>query len=256
MAYSVRPAGSGRPLIFDRIGNRTADSRVAVPRSVPLVNLHLINDVPDGLTRRARSFVSAHGVKVDVQPVAEHRQWWLDREIPAAVIDRMAAYQERWGGLLLPPASRYDGGPKYFDPDSPEGSPSEGWWFEAGVQRTAVPYSFMIGPAGEFGIHAERCTPLHATVEGWVESVALTYHASMWAKHITKATGDDVDRIALDAYEPVREVRGLADTWWRGRDSLVAIHSGEAECLSFPRARTALIYSGLDEWGLRGGVGS
>ncbi|WP_433184851.1 hypothetical protein [Actinoallomurus sp. CA-150999] len=218
------------------------------------MNLDLINDVPEGLTLRARSFVSAHGIKVDVRPVEDHRQWWLEREIPAAVIDRMAAYQERWGGLLLPPASKYDGGPKYFNPDVPEGSSSEGWWFEAGLQRTAVPYAFMIGPSGEFGIHGDRWTPLHATVEGWVESLALARHASMWAKQITKVTGDDVDGVVLDAYEPVREVMGLADTWWRGTDSLVAIYSGEAECLSFPRARTAFIYSGLDEWGLRGGV--
>lgn len=214
----------------------------------------MVNGGPDGLSRRARYFVGVHGVKVGVRPVAEHRQWWLDREVPAAVIDRMAAFQERWGGLCLPPAPVYEGGPKYFHPDVPEGSPAEGWCFEAGDQRTAVPYAFMIGPGDEFGIQAERWTPLHATVEGWIESLALAHHASMWARQITRVTGDDVDGIALDGYEPVHEVRGLADTWWRGRDSLVAIYSGEAECLSFPRGRRALVYSGLDEWGLRGGV--
>jgi hypothetical protein len=219
-----------------------------------LVNLNLFNDVPDGLTKRARSFVCANGVKVDVQSIEEQRQWWLGRDIPAAVIDRMAAYQERRGGLVLPPAPDYDGGPRYLEADSPEGSSVEGWWFEAGVQRTAVPYAFMIGPSGEFGIHAGQWAPLHATVEGWVESVALADHASTWAKRIVKVNGDDVDGIVLDGYEPVREVMGLADTWWRGADSLVAIYSGEAEALSLPRGRTALIYSGLDEWGLRGGV--
>ncbi|WP_460068067.1 hypothetical protein [Streptomyces sp. YKOK-I1] len=213
-------------------------------------------DVPDGLTRRARSFVSAHGVKIDTKSIEEHRQWWLERDIPAAVIDRMSAYQRRWGGLALPPAPQYGGGPRYFHPDAPEGSPSEGWSFEAGDQRTAVPYSFTIGPNGEFGIHSDRWTPLHATVEGWVESVALAHHASLWAKQITRVTGNDVDGIALDTYEPVREVEGMADGWWRGTDSLVAVYSGEAECLSFPAARTVLIYSGLDEWGLRGGVSS
>jgi hypothetical protein len=76
------------------------------------VNLHLINDVPDGLTRRAQNFVGVHGIKVNIRPVEQHRQWWLEREIPASVVDRMAAFQERWGGLLLPPASQYDGGPK------------------------------------------------------------------------------------------------------------------------------------------------
>ncbi|MEU1517216.1 hypothetical protein ABZ490_34550 [Streptomyces sp. NPDC005811] len=215
---------------------------------------HPSSKVPDGLTRRARSFVTEHGVKIDTKSIEEHRDWWLERNIPTAVIDRMAAYQQRWGGLVLPPAPKYDGGPKYFHPDAPEGSPAEGWSFEAGDQRTAVPYSFMIGPNGEFGIHSHQWTPLHATVEGWVESLALAYHASMWAKQITKVTGNDVDSIPLGAYEPVREVKGLADTWWRGADSLVAVYSGEADSLSFPAARTALIYSGLDEWGLRGEV--
>ncbi|MFH9861934.1 hypothetical protein [Streptomyces sp. NPDC017202] len=216
------------------------------------MNLHLSDDLPDGLTRTARSFVGLHGIKVGTRPIEDHRRWWLERDVPAAVIDRMVAFQQRWGGLVLPPGPQYDGGPKYFHPDAPEGSPSGGWSFEAGDQRSAVPYSFMIGPADEFGIHSHRWTPLHATVEGWVESLALTHRASLCAKQITKVTGDDVDGIALDGYEPVREVKGLADTWWRGTDSLVAVYSGEADCLSFPAARTALIYSGLDEWGLGG----
>jgi hypothetical protein len=190
--------------------------------------------------------VGVHGVTVDVRPVEDHRQWWLDRDIPAAVIDRMAAYQRRWGGLLLPPASQYDGGPKYLDPDSPEAD-SAGWWFEAGMQRTAVPYSFMISPSGEFGIHADTWAPLHANVDGWVESLALAHHASMRAKQVTKFVGDDVDGIELDGYEPVREVMGLADTWWRGPDSLVALYTGEATALDFPRGRIALVYFGLAE---------
>jgi hypothetical protein len=108
----------------------------------------------------------------------------------------------------------------------------------------------MIGPHGEFGVHSDRWTPLHATVEGWVESVALAHHASTWAKTITKVTGQDVDSLQLDAYEAVAEVAGLADTWWRGIDSLVAVYTGEAECMGATRCRTAYIYSGLDAWGL------
>ena len=80
-----------------RAGNGTASS-------VPRVKLNLVNNVPDGLTRRARTFVGVHGVRADVRPVAEHRQWWLDRGVPSAAIDRMTAFEERWGGLLLPPA--------------------------------------------------------------------------------------------------------------------------------------------------------
>ncbi|MFF8613050.1 hypothetical protein [Streptomyces sp. NPDC015350] len=63
--------------------------------SVPRMNPHLVDDVPDGLTRRARSFVAAHGVKADVRPVEGHRQWWFERDIPAVVIDRTSAYQGR-----------------------------------------------------------------------------------------------------------------------------------------------------------------
>jgi hypothetical protein len=215
------------------------------------VNLYLV-DAPEGLTRRARFFVRAHGLRVDSLRVDQHRDRWLELGIPAVEVDRVAAYGARWGGLALPPAPQYDGGPRILCPDTPEGSPTEGWWFEAGMQRTAVPYSFMIGPNGEFGIHSDRWVPLHSTVEGWVESVALAHHASMWAKKITKVTGDDVDALQLEAYNAVPEVAGLADTWWRGRDSLVAIYKGEAECLSAPRCQTAFTYSGLDDWGRHG----
>jgi hypothetical protein len=172
------------------------------------------------------------------------------------------AFQRRWGGLVLPPASDHDGGPRYVEVDTPEGSPSEtadggtvqGWWFEAGPQRTAVPYAFMIGPAGEFGIHVQRWVSLHATIEGWIEALALVHHAAMWAKQITKITGKTMDTFERGGFEPVPEVQGLADTWWRGGDSLVAVYSGESVCMGAPAFPTAWIYSGLNEWGLHGGV--
>ncbi|GAA4238674.1 hypothetical protein GCM10022254_55580 [Actinomadura meridiana] len=211
------------------------------------------NDLPNTLTRRAQYFVGVHGFKVEVRSVEENRQGWLEGGVPAAVINRMATFQQRWGGLRLPPAPQYDGGPRYFDAGTPE-SDSAGWCFEAGTQRTALPYSFMIGPSGEFGVYADTWAPLHATVEGWVESLALTHHALMYAKQITRLTDHEVEDIDLDGFEQVREVMGLADTWWRGPDSLVALYTGEAATLNFPRGRLALIYSGLDDWGLRGGV--
>ncbi len=199
------------------------------------------DDVPDGLTPRARRFVGVHGVEVGIRPVEDR---WLEHGIPTTVIDRMVTYQQRWRGLLLPPATQYDGGPVRLDPDAPESGP-DGWWFDAGPQRVSVPYSFVIGPSGEFGLRADRWTPLHATVEGWVESLALAHEAFTWARQITRYVGDEVDGIDLNGYEPVVEVHGLADTWWRGADSLVALYTGEAECLDFPEGRTALIYSGL-----------
>jgi hypothetical protein len=209
-------------------------------------------DVPQGLTRRARSFVQVHGLRVDSLKVDQYRDGWLALGIPAREVDRVAEYSARWGGVVLPPAPHYDGGPRILCPDTPEGSPAEGWWFEAGMQRTAVPYSFMIGPGGEFGVHGDRWVPLHATFEGWVESVALAYHAAMYAKEIVKVVADEVEAVRLEGHEPVQEVAGLADTWWRGPDSLVAVYRGEAECMSAPVCRTAFVYTGLDRWGLHG----
>jgi hypothetical protein len=57
---------------------------------------------------------------------------------------------------------------------------------------------------------------------------------------------------AVDGFEPVAEVRGLADTWWRGPDSLVAVYTGCFTCFGPGYPREARIYSGLDDWGLHG----
>ncbi|MDT0422474.1 hypothetical protein [Streptomyces evansiae] len=214
-----------------------------------------IKSAPGGLTSRARYFVETQGIRLDVRPAEDNCEWWREHGVPTEVIDRMAAYQDTWGGVALPPAPEYDGGPRYFDADSPEADET-GWWFEAGTQRTAVPYSFLIGPDGAFGIQVEahRWAPLHASVEGWVEAVALAHHASAHATRITRFAGDEVEGVELGDCEPVREVQGLADTWWRGPDRLVAVHRGEADALDFPRGRVVRVYSGLDDWGLYGGV--
>ncbi|NUW44122.1 hypothetical protein [Nonomuraea rhodomycinica] len=203
-------------------------------------------DAPEELTRRARFFVSAHALRFTSCDVDQSRKRWLGLGIPATEIDRVTAYARRWGGLALPPAPRYDGGPRILNPDIPERTPAEGWLFEAGEPRTAVAYSFMIGPQGEFGLYGYRWAPLHSSVEGWVESLALAYHASTHAKSITKVTGQDVDALPLAGYETVPEVAGLADNWWRGSDSLVAVYRGEAECMSAPHCRVAYVYSGLE----------
>ncbi|MEV7788666.1 hypothetical protein AB0O72_25275 [Streptomyces sp. NPDC088106] len=67
-----------------------------------------------------------------------------------------------------------------------------------------------------------------------MEALALAHHASTWARQITKITGDDLDALALDTFESVREVDGIADRWWRGPDLLLVVYTGEAECLSAP----------------------
>ncbi|WP_406207347.1 hypothetical protein OH807_34615 [Kitasatospora sp. NBC_01560] len=211
------------------------------------------DDGPGELSRRADRFVRVHGFRAASPGFARHRRHWQERGVPDAEIERAGAFDDRWGGLVLPPAPVYEGGPRMFGPDMLEEAPSGGWWFEAGDQRTSVAFSFQVGPGGEFGIFGHHWVPLHASVEGWVESVAPARHAALRAQQITKVTGPDVAALDLGRHEPVPEVAGLADQWWRGPDSLIAVHTGEAEAFARPGYVSAVVYSGLDDWGLRGG---
>ncbi|MBT2505864.1 hypothetical protein J7I98_08095 [Streptomyces sp. ISL-98] len=207
---------------------------------------------PVGLSRRAQRFVEVDGIRVPRQGIRHHRDAWIGHGIPAAEIDRAADFQDRWGGIALPPAPFYEGGPRILDADCPEGSATEGWCFPAGSGRVSMAYGFMIGPDGAFGIDAYRWTPLHASTDGWVESLALAAHVGRWARAITKITGKAVESLDLGGYEPVPEVQGLTDTWWRGKDSMIALYRGEAVGLDAPQCLEAHVYGGLDEWGLRG----
>ena len=133
-------------------------------------------------------------------------------------------------------------------PDGPaRADPDGGWRFEAGDQRASVPYGFRIGSNDEFGIHGNNWAPLHASVEGWFESVALEYTARRWAPNIKTIEGTAVDDINLTGMDPVPEVAGLADTWWRGEDAVIAIYRGEALALGFPAAQRATIYADIPE---------
>jgi hypothetical protein len=208
---------------------------------------------PAGLSRRARRFVEVHGIHVPRQDIRRHRDAWIEREMPAAEIDRASAFQDRWGGLVLPPAPFYEGGPRILDAGCPAGSAAEGWSFPAGSCRVSMAYGFMIGPEGAFGIDAYRWTPLHASTDGWVESLALATHAARWAKTVTRIKGKAVESLDLRSYELVPEVQGVTDTWWRGKDSLIALYRGEAVGLDAPRCLEAHVFEGLDEWGLSGG---
>ncbi|MFE9328143.1 hypothetical protein ACIHDR_43065 [Nocardia sp. NPDC052278] len=217
------------------------------------MDLQPVVDSSERLTRRSEYFIAKHCVRCECPPLEEYRDRWLEIGIPATQVDRVIEFQRRWGGLVLPPSLDYEGGPKMLQADMPGEALERGGWFEAGVERASMAYAFMIGPAGEFGIDGDRWVPLHASIEGWIESLALAHHASYYAQQISTIRGDAVDGLALSTLEPVTEVRGLADTWRRGTDSLIAIYTGEAECYDAPRLRVARIYTGLDKWGLSGG---
>jgi hypothetical protein len=190
---------------------------------------------PVGLSRRAQKFVEVHGIRLRRQDIRRYRDAWIGHGIPAAEIDRAAAFQDRWGGLALPPAPFYEGGPRILDADCPEGFAAGGWSFPAGDCRVSVAYGFVIGPDGAFGIGAYRWTPLHASTVGWVESLALAAHARRWAKTVTRIRGKAAEALDLGGYEPVLEVQGVTDAWWRGKDSLIALCRGEAVGLDAPR---------------------
>ncbi|WP_185909344.1 hypothetical protein [Streptomyces sp. WAC01280] len=204
------------------------------------------------MSRRAQRFVEVEGLRVRRRDIRRHRDVWIAYGIPAGEIDRATAFQDRWGGLALPPAPFYEGGPRTLDADCPERE-SDSWSFPAGDCRVSMAYGFMVGPDGAFGIDAYRWTPLHASTEGWVESLALAAHARRWAKTVTKIKGKAVEALDLGGFEPVPEVQGVTDTWWRGEDSLIAVYRGEAVGLNAPQCLEAHVYGGLDEWGLHGG---
>jgi hypothetical protein len=156
----------------------------------------------------------------------EIRAHWLSHGIPAAVVDRMAAFEVLWGGLLLPPAPHYEGGPKTF--------------------RSNVP--FFIGPLGEFGIEdGRRRAVLHDSVAGWIESLALAHRAGCWASKITKVRGLAVDHLDLSGLEPFSEVAGVSDTWWRGGEKAVAVYRGEAQLFDNTELQVATVYNGITE---------
>ncbi|MFE9679366.1 hypothetical protein ACFYO5_35515 [Streptomyces sp. NPDC006259] len=85
-----------------------------------------------------------------------------------------------------------------------------------------------------------------------MEALALAAHVGYWAKTITKIKGGAVEELDLYGFEPVPEVQGLADTWWQGKDSLIAVYRGEVSGFDAPHCLRAHIYGGLDAWGLGG----
>ncbi|MET9160240.1 hypothetical protein ABZX56_21135 [Streptomyces parvulus] len=208
---------------------------------------------PAGLSRRAQRFIETEGIRLRRQDIRRYRDVWIEHGVPAAEIERATSFQDRWGGLVLPPAPFYEGGPRILNAGCPEEESAEGWSFRAGDCRVSMAYSFVIGPDGAFGIAADVWTPLHASTEGWVESLALAAHARRWATTVTRITRKSVDALDLGEFEPVPEVVGVTDSWWRGKDSLIAVYRGEAVGLDAPQCLEAHIYGGLDEWGLQGG---
>ncbi|MEU7823494.1 hypothetical protein [Catellatospora sp. NPDC049133] len=216
------------------------------PRRTPKP-LHVL-DARRGLTLRARAYLAAYGVRREVWSPEQHRRHWHRYHRPAAAIEHLAAYQGRWGGLELPPTPEYEGGPHVLDADDPTVEEGRGACFTAGRPRSASAYGFMVDGDGRFGIVADGTwVPLHGSVEGWVESIALRHLADRMPAEVALATGARLDglpeRLRL---RPVTEVAGAADGWWRGEDTLLAIYRGEARLFDNVQYQTAYLYTGVD----------
>lgn len=209
---------------------------------------HVLDD-PSGLSPRARRFVQANGVRTSTWPVERHRRHWTDLGRPPAAIDQLIAHQQRWGGLVLPPAAAYEGGPLDLDADDPDHD-DDGLVFTVGRPRYAVPYTFAVDEGGRFGICGSDYpwVPLHACIDGWVESLALTYTARETARLVRRIVGGGADDLltSMAGHPPIAAVAGLADNWWQLPDGLLSITRGES--LFFGgHLTTALRYEGAHE---------
>lgn len=205
-------------------------------------------DAPEGLTPRARRFVQVHGVRVPTWTVEQHQRHWTGLGRPARAIDQLMAHQQRWGGLVLPPAVNYEGGPFHLGADDPDDD-DDGVVFTVGRPRRSVPYAFAVDRDGRFGICGSGYpwVALHASIDGWVESLALTYAAREEAQLIRRITGTEADNLlaSLAVQPPIAAVAGLADNWWRIPDRYVSVSRGESLCFGGRLTPSFLMYEGI-----------
>jgi hypothetical protein len=48
-----------------------------------------------------------------------------------------------------------------------------------------------------------------------------------------------------DVVHQFLEIAGVADTWWRGEEAIVAVYRGEAQLFGDPALQVGTIYSGI-----------
>jgi hypothetical protein len=196
---------------------------------------HVLDD-PTGLTLRARRFLAARGTRQDAPSADRHREHWRSYQVPEAGVELAASFQERWGGLVLPETTHYEGGPGYLTADMPQLVDGLGWCIEAGHTRESTPFGFYMDEAGRYGVQGTTRVPLHESVEGWVEACALEDAATGWDL-IARRSGDVAELTTawvprVGPLTPVPEVRGIADTWLRGDGVMLWICSGEAQVMA------------------------
>ncbi|WP_436532319.1 hypothetical protein [Actinoplanes sp. HUAS TT8] len=110
-----------------------------------------------------------------------------------------------------------------------------------------MPYSFLISSDGTFGVAGGadgRWVPLHGSIDGWVESLAMACAAMDVADTVTRLSGEAVDSLDLSSMQPVGSVDGITNGWWYRPGMLVALYAGESELFGRSSYRSAVTNSG------------
>ncbi|MEV0129400.1 hypothetical protein AB0H83_13210 [Dactylosporangium sp. NPDC050688] len=205
-------------------------------------------DLPVGeLSRRARSFVRAHGRRDPGNRAQQSSVRWSAQGIDQALIRRAIDYELRWGDLYLPPSVLYDGGPKYLGADVLLGRWSDAGYLEAGPARFSVSYDFLLGPDGTFGVGEVEFVPLYPSVEGWIESLALEAEALRSATAVRRLNGSEALSLDLAAMSPVPGVPGLSDRWLMDDERIVFVSHGLGLVHGNQDDVVAIIYSGIPD---------
>jgi hypothetical protein len=142
---------------------------------------------------------------------------------------------------MLPRSLEYDGGPWRFDVDVPH-EETEGWFFDSGTSRTALPYGFTLGPDDAYGIYLYSWVATHRSVEAYLESLAVERLAEQLATSVTLLRGSEVGDLDLEGAVPLPETGGVADRWLRRGRELVSLHTGEALAFDRPGYLRARVY--------------
>ena len=114
-----------------------------------------------------------------------------------------------------------------------------------------MPYGFAVDKDGRFGICGSGYpwVTLHASIDGWVEGLALTYTARQDARLIRRITGTEADDLIASLAEqpPIAAVAGLADNWWRLPGKLVSVANGESLFFGGRLTSSILVYEGATD---------
>jgi hypothetical protein len=205
-------------------------------------------DLPvDVLSRRALSFVRVHGQRVPADRMQRSAAQWIEQGLDGALVQRAVDYEKHWGDLYLPPSLLFEGGPRYLGADVLLGRWSDGGYLEAGPSRVSVYFDFLLRADGAFGVGDVEFIPLYASVEDWIESLALEYEVLSVATEIRRFRGPEIPELDLSAMSPFPGLSGLSEQWMIDADRIVFFSRGTGLVAGRPDEAVAIVYSGISD---------